>query len=380
MAGGRAHHPSCRSLIGRLHAGADVDDQPRPPGGGPDDGIDGVVDGHEVAGLAAVPWISAGRPERRAADEGGDHAPTSRPLPRAVHAAEGQGGELQRVPVPVEGEQVGDGAVGDRRGGVRRPEGALLDRQLPERDRAVVGARRPARPRPSACRRPRPRRAGWPCPPARCRAGPVPDPRPGTPGGRPRRAAGGPAGRASSGTRTSRLWNLSEPTCGGPGRGQVGRASRSTGRRPRRRRGPRPATGRRRGSRGSPAPPTTSVLMPGRAGGRWRGVHPPRRRAPRPSTTSSSTAPHRRARPGRGRSRPRRPPPPTRTPDSSTLDRTSAPAPTTHARRRARWPSTVAVDLGAGADGRLVHGAPPAPLTASRLACRYSSGRPVSIQ
>ena len=200
------------------------------------------------------------------------------------------------------------------------------------------------------------RRAGWPSHRVRCSARVGPDPVAGTArctatSGR-RRARRSP----SSASRTSRLWNLSEPTCSARASARLpsepvdrssttstvwpSASSRSTTWEPR-----------------NPAPPTTSDLMPGQAGRPWRGVpppprphrdparrrrawRPPARRASGPSTESTTTAFSS-----------------TRTPDRSTLDRTSAPAADPH-------PGTenaavdVAIDLCADAHSGLVHGLP----------------------
>ena len=58
----------------RLHTGADVDDEPAPPLTRPHEGVDDVVDVHEVAALAAVPR----QPGRLALRRGGHHRRRSR--------------------------------------------------------------------------------------------------------------------------------------------------------------------------------------------------------------------------------------------------------------------------------------------------------------
>ena len=85
----------------RLLARADVDDEPTAALARPHEGVDHVVDEHEVAGLASVAVHDRRRRSRRPRPERGDDAPVG-PLARAVHRGQRQGRELDRRTVAVE--------------------------------------------------------------------------------------------------------------------------------------------------------------------------------------------------------------------------------------------------------------------------------------
>jgi hypothetical protein len=119
-----------------LHAGADVDHQTAPTSSGAHEGVDRIVDEHEVARLAPVavddgPFAFAGR-----SGEGRDHAAVG-PLTGAVQRREGEDRELHVVLIAIDRQQLDQCAPAYTLHRLRCERPPFLHRQLARRHVAV---------------------------------------------------------------------------------------------------------------------------------------------------------------------------------------------------------------------------------------------------
>ena len=124
--------------------GPDVADEAAAPRRGPHEGVDDVVDEHEVPRLLAVPEDRDRLAPQDALGEDGHHAglPVGI-LARAVDVGEGQRAELERVQLAVGDQVVDDRLLGhpvrrQRLLGVRLADREVLGRRVPV-ERAAAG-------------------------------------------------------------------------------------------------------------------------------------------------------------------------------------------------------------------------------------------------